>query len=494
MSQQPMSSVHLLVLIAFLAYLPGSAHARPGDPTPPLPDQKPVNRDRKPNVIFLLADNLGWGELGCYGAGVLRGAPTPRLDHFAGQGLRLTNFNVESECSPSRCAFLTGRHAIRTGVHRTTPAGLPQGLTQWEVTLAELLSAKGYTTGLFGKWHLGDRAGRFPTDQGFDEWFGLPRTSHECQFTGAAGFDPKTMATPHTLEGRQGQKTREVAVFDYDARRRIDAEVTRRAIAFMRRSVKAARTFYAYVSFINVHFPTLPHPDFQGKTGNGDFADAVTELDHRAGQVLDAVKELGIEQETVVIFCSDNGPEFRRPWRGACGPWRGTYHTSMEGGLRAPFIIRWPGRIQSGAVSNELVHAVDLFTTVAHLGGADVPKDRPIDGIDQTAFFLGQQSHSNRDGFVLFIEDQVRAVKWRNWKLHYVWQPDAAEGAPLKLETPVLFNVLQDPKEETDVSMHHAWVMQPMYRLVHDFRESLKKYPAIPPGTPDPYQPPKDAD
>ncbi len=133
-------------------------------------------------------------------------------------------------------------------------------------------------------------------------------------------------------------------------------------------------------------------------------------------------------------------------------------------------------------MSNEIVHAVDLFPTLARLGGAEVPKDRPIDGVDQLPFLLGQQEKSNRDGFVLFIEDQMRAVKWRNWKLHYVWQPDAAEGAPLKLETPKLFNVLQDPKEETDVSMHHAWVMEPIARLAHEFRESLKKYPPIPPG------------
>ena len=287
-------------------------------------------------------------------------------------------------------ALLTGRHAIRTGVHRTTPAGLPQGLTQWEVTIAELLSAQGYATGLFGKWHLGDRQGRFPTDQGFDEWFGLPRTSHECQFTSARDFDPKTMTTPHTLEGRKGQKTRNVAVFDYDARRRIDAEVVRRSIDFMRRSSRAGAPFYAFVSFINVHFPTLPHADFQGKTGNGDFADCVAEMDHRVGQILDALQELKIEDDTLVVFCSDNGPEFRRPWRGTAGPWRGTYHTSMEGGLRAPFVVRWPGKIQPGRVSDAIVHAVDLFPTLARLGGAEVPKDRPIDGVDQRRFLSGR--------------------------------------------------------------------------------------------------------
>jgi arylsulfatase len=453
-------------------------------------DDAPGANIKKPNIVFMMADNLGWGELGCYGGGVLRGAPTLALDKLAGQGLRLTNFNVESECPPSRCALMTGRHPIRAGVFRSTPAGLPQGLTRWEVTIAELLSAQGYATGHFGKWHLGDRDGRFPSDRGFDEWYGLPRTSNECQYS-AAGAAARLVSTPHILAGRKGEKTRELEVFDFNARRRIDAEVVKRAIDFMRRCHQARRPFYAYVPFINVHFPTLPHPEFHGKTGNGDFADAVVELDHRVGQILNALKEMDLEKDTVVVFTSDNGPEFRRPWRGTAGPWRGTYHTSMEGGLRTPFIIRWPGKIQPRRVCDEIVHAVDMFTTLARLGGAQIPRDRAIDGVDQLDFFTGVQERSNRDGFVVFIEDQLRAVKWRNWKSHFVWQPDAAEGAPLKLEVPVVFNVLQDPKEETDVSMHQAWVAEPVMRLVHDFRASLKRYPPIPPGTPDPYQPPK---
>jgi arylsulfatase A-like enzyme len=452
---------------------------------------EPQTPTRKPNILFILVDNLGWGELGCYGGGELRGAPTPRLDRMASEGLRLQNYNVESECSPTRAALLTGRHGIRTGVWRSTPPGFPQGLTQWEVTIAKLLSAQGYATGHFGKWHLGDREGRFPTDQGFDEWYGIPRTSHDCQAAEAPGFDPKLLTTTYILEGRQGEKSRPVEVFNFKARRHIDAEITKRTIDFLQRSQKAGKPFYAYVPLTQVHYPTLPHPDFQGKTGNGDFADAVTEMDHRVGQLLDAVKELDLEDNTLVVFCSDNGPEFRRPWRGTAGPWTGTYHTAMEGALRAPFIARWPGRIKPGRVSNEMVHAVDLFSTLARLGGAAVPNDRAIDGVDQLDFLLGKQEKSKREGFVLFIEDQVRAVKWRNWKLHYVWQEDAAAGAPLKLETPRLFNLLTDPKEETDVAVHNAWVAEPMMRLVTDFQQSVKKYPHVPPGAADPYQPPK---
>jgi len=214
----------------------------------------------------------------------------------------------------------------------------------------------------------------------------------------------------------------------------------------------------------------------------------MVEMDHRVGQVLDCIDALRIRDETLVIFASDNGPEFRRPWRGTAGPWTGTYHTSMEGGLRAPFILRWPGRVPSGRVSNEIVHVTDLYTTLACVAGAQSPMDRPIDGVDQLDFFLGRQEHSNRQGFVFYIKTDLRAVKWRNWKMHLVWEPEPNAGAN-HLESPYIFNVIEDPKEETDVALRDNWVRTPMRRLIHEFQESLKRFPPIPPGAPDEYLP-----
>ena len=164
------------------------------------------------------------------------------------------------------------------------------------------------------------------------------------------------------------------------------------------------------------------NPEFAGKTGNGDWADCLAEMDHRTGQILDAIKEAGIEDNTLVVFTSDNGPEATNPWQGHSGPWRGTYFTAMEGSLRAPFIIRWPGKVPAGRVTNEIVHIVDLYTTLAHFAGADVPKDRPIDGVDQSDFLLGKQETSNREGFPAYVADRLSAVKWRNWKAHLIWQ------------------------------------------------------------------------
>jgi arylsulfatase A-like enzyme len=200
-------------------------------------------------------------------------------------------------------------------------------------------------------------------------------------------------------EALKGEKPRVVANLDVDNRRTMEAEITGRAVDFIKRNANAGKPFFAYVPSSLVHMPTLPNLEFAGRTGNGDWADCIAEMDFRTGQILDAIKRAGVEGDTLVIFTSDNGPEATDPWEGDNGPWRGTYFTAMEGSLRTPFIIRWPGKIPAGRVSNEIVHIVDLFTTLAHVGGAEVPKDRPIDGVDQLDFFLGKQEASNREGF-----------------------------------------------------------------------------------------------
>jgi arylsulfatase len=441
-----------------------------------------------PHIVLVLVDNLGWGELGCYGGGILRGAPTPRVDHLATEGLRLLNFNVESDCVPTRAALLTGRHPIRTGAVQSMPAGAPQGLHPWEITLDQLLSRQGYATGIFGKWHLGDRPGRLPTDRGFDEWYGIPRTTNESMFTATPGFDATVVPVPHVVEGRRGEPVREVAVYDLEMRRRIDAELVARTLDFMRRQVHAGRTFFAYVPLTQLHFPTIPHRDFAGRTGAGDFADSLHELDHRVGQVLDELDALGIAGETLVIVASDNGPEFRRPWRGTAGYWSGTYHTALEGSLRVPCLLRWPGRVPAGGVSNEIVHVTDLYATLARVAGAVLPTDRPIDGVDQLDFFQGRQPGSNRHGFVFYIKTELRAVKWRHWKMHLVLEREPNEG-PVHLETPYVFNLLHDPKEETDVGTEQGWVRGPLRGLAREFERSLRAHPPIPPGAPDDYEP-----
>jgi arylsulfatase A-like enzyme len=443
---------------------------------------------KRPHIVLVLADNLGWGELGCYGGGALRGAPTPRIDALAEEGLKCLNFNVESDCVPTRSALMTGRHPIRTGALQSVPAGLPQGIHPWERTLPQVLKDAGYATGMFGKWHLGDRAGRFPHQRGFDEWYGIPRTTNETLFTGAPGFDPSVVAVPQVMEGRVGEPAREIAVYDLDKRRLIDGELTERSIRFMRRHAADERPFFLYVPLTHLHFPTLPHPDFAGRSGVGDFADSMIEMDHRVGQLLDAVDELGIRDDTLFIFASDNGPEFRRPWRGTAGPWTGTYHTAMEGGLRVPLIVRWPGHVARAQVSDDIVHVTDLFPTLIAAGGGTLPDDRPIDGINQLGWWSGTLERSAREGFPFYIKSELRAAKWRHWKLHFVFESEPNQGTR-HLETPWLFNIKRDPKEETDAAMEDGWVRGPIRRMLMAFEQSLRDHPPIPPGASDDYRP-----
>ena len=455
----------------------------------------------KPNIVVILMDNLGYGELGVYGGGILRGAPTPRIDKLADEGMRLLNFNVEAQCTPSRSALMTGRFSIRSGTYEVPSGGAPDGLTQWEATIAELLSAQGYATGTWGKWHLGSTEERLPTHQGFDEWYGIPRSYTEAMWPSSnqtnsmwpsvgakQGWNPNLVHPEPIYEARKGEKARQIAELDVERRRNMEADITTRAVEFINRSTHAGKPFFAYVSFSLFHMPTLPNREFAGKTGNGDWADCLAEMDHRTGQILDAIKEAGVEDNTLVIFTSDNGPDPINPWQGDSGPWRGTFFTAMEASLRTPFVIRWPGKVPAGHISNEIVHIVDLYTTLARVAGAEVPKDRPIDGVDQLAFFLGKQENSNREGFPAYVADRLSAVKWHNWKMHLVWQENASDP-PHKLPLPKVINLLTDLKEQRDVLQYNSWVTYPMKKIIVEVEDSLRKYPPIRPGTPDPYVP-----
>ena len=434
-----------------------------------------------PHIVVIMADNLGWGELGCYGGGVLRGAPTPRIDALAEQGLLLHNFNVESDCVPTRSAFMTGRHPIRTGALQSVPPNLPQGISPWEVTLPERLKEAGYQTAMYGKWHLGDRAGRFPHDRGFDDWYGIPRTTDEVHFTSSIGFDPEVASVPHIMSGKAGNTAVNCGEYNLEARRMIDEMLINKATAFLEDASKKDAPFFLFLPIVNLHFPTLPHPDFEGASGYGGNADCMMEMDHRVGQVVDKINQLGIDDDTLLIFCSDNGPEFRHPWRGTAGPWRGTYHTAMEGSLRVPCILRWPNHIKSGVQSNEMVHVTDLFSTLLTVAGAFIPDDRPIDGIDQSSFLFDHQGKSQREGFPFYIKDTLHAVKWRDWKLHFYWEPEVNEGHG-ELESPYLFNIVADQKEEHNILATNTWVGEPILRLVHDFKASMNDHPNTTPG------------
>ncbi|MCM5664117.1 arylsulfatase [Galbibacter mesophilus] len=451
----------------------------------------------KPNVVIIVMDNLGWGEIGAYGGGILRGAETPRLDTLAKEGMQLLNFNVEPQCTPSRSALMTGRHPIRSGTTKVV-WGLPYGLVGWEKTMAELFSDQGYATAMYGKWHLGDMKGRYPTDQGFDEWYGIANTTDESQYTSQPGYDPKVVSPPQIVEATKGAAPKDVKEYNVSTRRTIDEELTNKSIDFMQRQVQKDKPFFLYLPYTLAHLPTLPNPKFEGKSGNGTWGDVLMEIDHNTGRILDAIDDLKVRENTIVIWMSENGPEEAPNWFGTAGYWRGFYFTALEGSLRTPFLIRWPGKIPEGKKTNAMVHMTDVLPSLAKAAGYKVPSDRKIDGVDQMPLFTGETPNSAREGFPVYNGDEMFAYKWRNFKIHYYNQQSMFDK-PVKHNFPRVHDLIRDPKElfgvhggnEDTGAQNLTWVLPAITHEVLEFQATLQEEPPIKLGTPEPYKPKK---
>ena len=472
--------VSLTILIAWTAYPQGGSD--------------------KPNIVIVFLDNFGWGEPGFNGGGIVRGTATPQMDKLAKEGLRLTNFNVEVQCTPSRSALMTGRYAIRSG-NSTVPAGEGvYGLVQWEITMAEMLSEAGYATAMFGKWHLGRTPGRFPTDQGFDTWYGVPNSTDESAYTSTAGFSDSGVDETYVMEAVKGEEPKKVRPYRLDYRPLIDRDLTDKAMAFMDDQVKARKPFFVYLPYTATHFPTMPHPDFEGKTGNGPWADLLLQIDSYLGELSAKLDELKIADNTIFIFTADNGPEsldnnstsltVETPVNGSAGPWRGSLFTGFEGALRVPFVIRWPAKIEAGRSSDEIVHAMDLFPTLASFGGGNVPADRLIDGVDVGDFLLGKSKKSGREGFIVYMGDNVFGIKWRNWKLHFKEQ-DTWNSKMLTYTMPRVYDLYSDPQEKNNILFPNTWVPKAALNLLTEHVSSLNQFPPIKTGQLDPYEPPR---
>lgn len=444
----------------------------------------------RPNVIYFQVDNLGYGELGCYGGGVLRGADTRRIDQFAQEGFQLLNFAPEAQCTPSRAALMTGRYAIRTGNHTVAAAGADSGIVAWERTMGDLFSAAGYATMCMGKWHIGDRDGSWPTDHGFDEWYGPPHSYDECMWEKDPWYVPGRDPESYLLEGLKGQKVNEAEKLTYDGKRNIDVEYQRRAFRFMEESTAADRPFLLYFNHSLMHLPVVPRDEYRGKSAQGDWADCLLQLDGDFGALLDKLEQLGISDNTIVVFAGDNGNEEQLLHRGTAGFFEGSYFTGMEAALRTPCIARWPGKIAAGRKSDQIVHITDWFVTLAAMAGLPVPDDRMIDGVDQTPFLSGEQEHSNREGFIYWNGDKLYGVKWQNFKLVLVEQKYSTDPA-LPLGFPHIINLMTDPKEREPYNQvyYHSWTMAHFGRLLKQFQLSVRREPLIPAGAPVDYTP-----
>jgi arylsulfatase A-like enzyme len=455
---------------------PLANEALPGNPAA-------LHRDR-PNIVFMLADNIGYGVLSSYNGGILD-TPTTRIDALAAQGIRLTNFNVENQCSPSRAALMTGRLPIRCGIGKAMAAGAPGGLHPWEVTIAEMLSDAGYRTAMFGKWHLGSGRGRLPTDQGFDEWFGF-ETTDVIYWTADPGMPLRDV--DYIRESKRGGQPRNVALYDQQSRRQVDRMLTDRAVDYIAGAANDRRPFFLYVPFAYGHHPALTHPGFKGLSPGGEFGDSTLEHDHNVGRILDALDAAGIAGDTIVVWASDNGPSpppTVTPWWtiGDTGPWRGEIGTVLEGNIRTSCMVRWPGHIPPGKVSNQIVSMVDFVPTLARAAGAKVPDDRPIDGVDQLDLLSGEKPRSDREHVLLFLGDKLMAAKWRNYKIHFDGL-DRVDGVIEDWSFPRAFNLAADPKERWNIIWQNTWIGERIGPFVAAYQAGVRKYPNLRGGQP----------
>ncbi|MGI9288876.1 MAG: arylsulfatase [Pseudomonadales bacterium] len=462
----------------------------------------------KPNIVFILVDNLGYGDIGAYGGGELRGAPTPKIDQLAVEGLRLTNFNVEPECTPSRSALMTGRMPIRSGLDGpvATP-GNQTGLSPWEVTLPELLKLAGYRTAMYGKWHLGEEDGRLPNDQGFDEWWGFPKSSGETLRELQPGWTREVSPNQPLLEGRAGEPSKKVGVYGLAMRPLMDEKITEKSVAYIRKQAGSTEPFFLYVPFSLPHSPPLPNPKFADKSKT-DYQNALREIDANSGAILDALASAGIADNTIVVWASDNGPEtlqgigVQYGAQADSGPFRGEFPSAWEGAIRTPAIIRWPGHIPANRTSNELVSITDFYATFARMAGVEssIPRDRAMDSVDQSDLFLGNETQSKREHVMFFYDNTLLALKWRNMKVHFQVRNPAdgpvrvagqgvVNGYAMSLNYPWVFNLENDPKELWNLGGTSEWVGPPVARIQANYFRSLAQFPNLLPGQVEPAQP-----
>lgn len=450
--------------------------------------------EQRPNIVFVLADNVGWGDWSCYGGLT----PTPAIDKLAGEGIRFTNYCVESECTPTRTAIMTGRQSVRCGTYTVVPGAGKNGLTPWEYTIAELLSGAGYATSLFGKWHLGDTEGRLPTDQGFDEWWGYRNTANECGWTSYAAFkeisEKAGVEAPQIWEGTKGGTQIAVRPLDMEVRPLLDELIVDKATDYIRQHAHDDEPFFTYVGLSHVHPPEAPHPDFDQTDPSrlGPYADLMAEQDYRVGQIVECVEQAGISDNTLIVFSSDNAAldqGMANGLGGSNGPFRGTFYTPpWEGCYRTGCMVSWPGKVPAGVVTNEMLTAHDWYKTFAALAGASdkVPTDRPLDGVDASQFMLGQSDTTGRETMLFFGPDgTLMSAKWRNYKIVHRYC-EGMDKPIVQSSLPMTFDLESDPQERynlTSYRMDNDFIFHMLLKTGVEYMQSVAKYPNIKPGS-----------
>lgn len=412
---------------------------------------------RPPNFILIYADDLGYGDLGCYGNTEIA---TPNLDRMAAEGLRFTSFySCSPVCTPSRAGLLTGRYPVRSGLTHVLFPHSNTGIEDSEVTLAEALKEQGYATACVGKWHLGHLPQFLPTRHGFDRYYGIPYSND--MHVAERGDPPiPLMRGTEIIEQPADQTT-------------LTKRYTEESLQFIREH--KARPFFLYLPHTMVHVPLFVSDEFAGKSKRGLYGDAVEEIDWSVGQILAALKEQGLEEDTLVVFTSDNGPWLvKKEHGGSAGPLRNGKGTVFEGGVREPCVIRWPGRIAAATVTDEPVINLDLFPTFVHLAGGTVPGNLPLDGRDIGPLLFDGGGHSDRE-FFFYRGAELRAHRSGPWKLHRPIE-EIAKGVEVK-QPMMLFNLEEDLAETTNLAETRPEIAARLSREMEAFEKGLGAIP-----------------
>ena len=455
---------------------------------------------QRPNILVFLMDDVGWGDLGCYGGGAMLGAPTPVMDSLAREGVQLTSAYSQPSSSPSRATMLTGRLPVRHGILLPPMYGQPGGLND-EITIASMLKQAGYVTQAVGKWHVGENVESQPQNAGFDDFYGFLSVSNMYTEWRDETFYPEVALSPersrmiealaferflvHTTSAANGGKYEKIREIDIAASRVMDTDLTDYARRFILEMKDSSKPFFLYYGTRGAHFDNYPPDDFRGKSfSKTPYRDTMMELDHHLGTLVQALKDSGQLENTIIFISSDNGPEMESWPDSGFSPFRGAKGSFTEGGVRVPALFYWKDHMPGGRVADGLFDFADIFSTFARIGGASLPSDRYIDGIDQTSFLLSENGQSNRQAVFYWYGPRLAAVRSAEYKQHllvYDDRPyDVVNNGGFSGSVSAgnrLFNLHTDPKEEHSIMIRkltHASILE---QMSNRHMATFKNYP-----------------
>jgi len=471
----------------------------------------------KPNILIIFPDDVGWQNVSAYGLGTM-GYRTPNIDRLAREGVMFTEHYAQPSCTAGRAALITGQYPIRSGMTTVGRPGGELGLKPESPTLAEVLKPLGYATGQFGKNHLGDRNEHLPTVHGFDEFFGnlyhlntqeefeqvdYPQDPEFFKQYGTRGV-LHTWATDvddPTVDPRFGkvgkQKIEDTGQLGRERMKTMDAEFIQASLDFMKRAKDAGKPFFVWLNPSRMHMYTRLSDEHRYlaapyTTEHDAYGSGMIEHDMQIGELLDGLKKLGVLDNTIIIYSTDNGPEHSAKLHGGTTPFRGEKMTTYEGGVRVPMIVRWPGHVPADTVLTGIQAHMDIFTTLAAAAGEPdvvekmkVERKQFIDGVNNLDYWTGETDQSARDNFIYYHESTIRAVRYAQWKLHFETSENYYAHY-VKQKFPVVFNIHLDPfesfdeiRDRSDILQSKQWVNEPIQHLLSEHIQSLVNYPPV---------------